>query len=72
MISPARLSPLAFNRLRAGNPRACELALHCRGPLVLYALRELGVNPHHVEAEPRAQQIEVANREALAEWILWA
>lgn len=49
-----------------------ELALHCRGPLVLYALRELGVNPHHVEAEPRAQQIEVANREALAEWILWA
>ncbi|MCK2185201.1 WYL domain-containing protein [Halomonas getboli] len=49
-----------------------ELTLHCRGPLVLYALRELGVNPHHVEGEPRAQQIDIANREALAEWIHWA
>ncbi|WP_205742498.1 hypothetical protein [Halomonas borealis] len=49
-----------------------ELRLYCRGPLVLYALRELGVNPHHGEAEPRAQQIEVANREALAEWIRWS
>ncbi|MBB3230782.1 WYL domain-containing protein [Halomonas stenophila] len=49
-----------------------ELTLHCRGPLVLYALHELGVNPHHVEAEPRAQQIEIANRQALAEWISWA
>lgn len=48
-----------------------ELTLHCRGPLVLYALRELGINPHHVEAEPRAQQIEIANREALAPWIRW-
>ena len=49
-----------------------ELALSCRGPLVLYALRELGVNPHHVETEPRAQQVEIANRQALAEWINWA
>ncbi|MFG6178669.1 WYL domain-containing protein [Halomonas sp. THAF12] len=49
-----------------------ELRLHCRGPLVLYALRELGINPHHVETEPRAQQIEIANFPALAEWIQWA
>ncbi|RDB44350.1 WYL domain-containing protein [Halomonas sp. DQ26W] len=48
-----------------------ELLLRCRGPLVLYALRELGVNPNHSEVDPRAQQIEIANREALAEWIRW-
>ncbi|MDI5933526.1 WYL domain-containing protein [Halomonas kalidii] len=48
-----------------------ELLLYCRGPLVLYALRELGVNPHHSEPDPRAQQIEIANREALASWIRW-
>ena len=48
-----------------------ELLLHCRGPLVLYALRELGVNPHHSEPDPRAQQIEIADREALASWIRW-
>ncbi len=48
-----------------------ELALSCRGPLILYALRELGVNPHHAETEPRAQQVEIANRQALAEWINW-
>jgi predicted DNA-binding transcriptional regulator YafY len=42
-----------------------ELILSCRGPLVLYALRELGVNPHHVETEPRAQQVEIANRSDL-------
>lgn len=48
-----------------------ELVLSCRGPLVLYALRELGVNPHHVETEPRAQQVEIANHPALAEWINW-
>lgn len=49
-----------------------ELTLSCRGPLVLYALRELGVNPHHVETEPRAQQVEIANRQALTKWINWA
>ncbi|OBX35502.1 hypothetical protein A8U91_04576 [Halomonas elongata] len=49
-----------------------ELELYCRGPLVRYALRELGVNPHHAEANPRAQQIEIANRESLAAWILWS
>ncbi len=49
-----------------------ELVLSCRGPLVLYALRELGVNPHHVETEPRAQQVEIANRQTLAEWVNWA
>ncbi|MEC9484020.1 MAG: WYL domain-containing protein [Halomonas sp.] len=48
-----------------------ELKLSCRGPLVLYALRQLGVNPHHAEAEPRAQQIEIANRSALDRWIRW-
>jgi len=48
-----------------------ELTLSCRGPLVLYALRELGVNPHHVETEPRAQQVEIANRQALTAWINW-
>ncbi|RAH36342.1 WYL domain-containing protein [Halomonas sp. SL1] len=48
-----------------------ELTLHCRGPLVLYALRKLGVNPHHMDGEPRAQQIDIANREALAKWIRW-
>ncbi|WP_280550346.1 WYL domain-containing protein [Halomonas sp. 11-S5] len=48
-----------------------ELALSCRGPLVLYALREVGVNPHHVETEPRAQQVEIANAQALAPWIHW-
>lgn len=47
------------------------LVLSCRGPLVLYALRELGVNPHHVETEPRAQQVEIANRQAIAKWINW-
>lgn len=47
------------------------LVLSCRGPLVLYALRELGVNPHHVETEPRAQQVEIANRQALAAWVHW-
>lgn len=40
-------------------------------PLVLYALRELGVNPHHAEVEPRAKQIEIANREELAPCMLW-
>lgn len=49
-----------------------ELALSCRGPLVLYALRELGINPHHVETEPRAQQVEIANAQALAPWIHWS
>lgn len=49
-----------------------ELELHCRGPLARYALRELGVNPHHAEANPRAQQIEIANRDSLASWILWS
>ncbi|MGM0782803.1 MAG: WYL domain-containing protein [Pseudomonadota bacterium] len=49
-----------------------ELTLACRGPLVLYALRELGINPHHVETEPRAQQIEIANRPAIVEWIGWS
>ncbi|WP_275288144.1 WYL domain-containing protein [Halomonas elongata] len=49
-----------------------ELELHCRGPLARYALRELGINPHHAEANPRAQQIEIANRESLASWILWS
>ncbi len=48
-----------------------ELDLSCRGPLVLYALRELGLNPHHTETEPRAQQLEIANRHALAAWIHW-
>lgn len=48
-----------------------KFTLSCRGPLVLYALRELGVNPHHAETEPRAQQVEVANRHALAAWISW-
>ncbi|MCG6658852.1 WYL domain-containing protein [Halomonas campisalis] len=48
-----------------------ELTLSCRGPLVLYVLRELGINPHHVETEPRAQQVEIANRKCLAEWINW-
>ena len=48
-----------------------ELTLSCRGPLVLYALRELGVNPYHVETEPRSQQVEIANRQALTEWINW-
>jgi len=49
-----------------------ELNLSCRAPLVLYALRELGVNPHHVETEPRAQQVEIANAQALAPWIHWS
>lgn len=49
-----------------------ELRLSCRGPLALYALREIGVTPHHVETDPRAQQIEIANRDELAEWIGWA
>lgn len=48
-----------------------ELWVSCRGPLVLYALRQLGVNPHHAEAEPRAQQIEIANRAELDRWIRW-
>lgn len=48
-----------------------ELVLHCRGPLVLYALRQLGVNLHHAETEPRAQQIEIANRVELDRWICW-
>lgn len=45
--------------------------LTCRGPLVLYALRQLGVNPNHAEADPRAQQIEIANRAELQRWIRW-
>lgn len=49
-----------------------ELTLWCRGPLVLYALHELGVNPHHVEPAPRAQQVEIANAQALAPWIDWS
>ncbi|MGO2132271.1 MAG: WYL domain-containing protein [Halomonas sp.] len=47
------------------------LTLSVRGPLVLYALRQLGVNPSHLEGEPRAQQIEIANRDALSHWINW-
>ncbi|WP_445156616.1 WYL domain-containing protein [Halomonas sp. E14] len=48
-----------------------ELVLTCRGPLVLYALRELGLNPQHSEVNPRAQQVEIANREELTRWIRW-
>lgn len=47
------------------------LTLSVRGPLVLYALRQLGVNPSHLEGEPRAQQIEIANRDALSQWVHW-
>ncbi|MFQ3789994.1 WYL domain-containing protein [Halomonas sp. A29] len=48
-----------------------ELSLTCRGPLVLYALREMGLNPQHSEVNPRAQQVEIANREVLTRWIRW-
>ncbi|GGY02278.1 WYL domain-containing protein [Litchfieldella qijiaojingensis] len=48
-----------------------ELVLNCRGPLVLYALRELGVNPNHSEPDPRAQQIQIANAPELKRWIRW-
>ncbi|WP_148252072.1 WYL domain-containing protein [Aidingimonas lacisalsi] len=48
-----------------------SLVLNCRGPLILYALLELGVNPKHSEPEPRAQQIEIANRTELNQWIHW-
>ncbi|ATJ84519.1 WYL domain-containing protein [Halomonas beimenensis] len=72
LIPDRRLPPEEREMLaRDYGMRDGELTLHCRGPLVLYALRELGVNPHHVEAEPRAQQIEIANREALTPWIRW-
>lgn len=47
------------------------LTLGVRGPLVLYALRQLGVSPGHLEGDPRAQQIEIANRDALTQWINW-
>ncbi|GHC37646.1 WYL domain-containing protein [Aidingimonas halophila] len=50
---------------------AGRLVLNCRGPLVLYALLTIGVNPNHSEPEPRAQQIEIANRAELSEWIHW-
>ncbi|MDN3554298.1 WYL domain-containing protein [Halomonas almeriensis] len=73
-LIPDRRLPEAERELLAmdyGMPDG-ELELHCRGPLARYALRELGVNPHHAEANPRAQQIEIANRDSLASWILWS
>ncbi|SDM91399.1 Predicted DNA-binding transcriptional regulator YafY, contains an HTH and WYL domains [Franzmannia pantelleriensis] len=51
--------------------KAGTLELSCRGPLVLYALRELGVNPNHTETDPRAQQIQIANAAELKHWIRW-
>jgi len=73
-LIPDRRLPLQERELIAADyaMQEGELALSCRGPLVLYALRELGINPHHVETEPRAQQVEIANRQALAPWIHWS
>lgn len=73
LIPDRRLTPEEREMLAVDyGMREGELTLHCLGPLVLYALRELGVNPHHVGAEHRAQQIEVAHREALARGIRWS
>lgn len=73
LIPDRRLPPQERNLIAADyGMEDGELTLACRGPLVLYALRELGVNPHHVETEPRAQQVEIANAQALAPWIHWS
>ncbi|MFC3284059.1 WYL domain-containing protein [Litchfieldella rifensis] len=72
LIPDRRLSPQERQLLMVDyGMQGGELRLNCRGPLVLYALRQLGVNPHHVEIEPRAQQIEIANRPELERWIRW-
>ena len=72
LIPDRRLTPQEREMLMVDYAMAGgELVLHCRGPLVLYALRQLGVNPHHAETEPRAQQIEIANRVELDRWIRW-
>lgn len=45
------------------------LAITCRCALAQYVLREYGINHRHVEGDPRAQQIELGNREALRQWL---
>ncbi|MCK0745103.1 WYL domain-containing protein [Chromohalobacter nigrandesensis] len=45
------------------------LEITCRCALAQYVLREYGINHRHVEGDPRAQQIELGNREALRQWL---
>ena len=46
-----------------------ELHLPTRGALVQYVLRELGINPDHLEESPRAQQLVVLNRDEITDWL---
>jgi len=36
---------------------------------VQYVLRELGINPDHLEESPRAQQLVVLNRDEITDWL---
>jgi len=45
------------------------LTITCRCALAQYVLREYSINHRHVEGDPRAQQIELGNREALRQWL---
>lgn len=72
LIADRRLSPQERQLVaRDYGMHDGALRLNVRGPLVLYALRQLGINPGHLEGDPRAQQIEIANRDVLKKWIDW-
>jgi predicted DNA-binding transcriptional regulator YafY len=46
-----------------------QLKLNVRGTLLHYALQQLGVDPKIVDGIPEAQQIVIANRSVIEEWL---
>ncbi len=46
-----------------------RLKLQTRGALVRYLISLVGIRPHMVDPDPLVQQLELANREAVAEWV---
>ncbi len=46
-----------------------RLILKTRGALVRYLISLVGIRPHMVDPDPLVQQLELANREAVAEWV---
>lgn len=49
---------------------AGSLTIEVRGRLVPYLLQLLNIDPNQALADPRAQQVRLANRDALAPWLL--
>ena len=47
----------------------CVLTLRLRATLVQYALQQLGINANVVDSVPEAQQIIIANRDDIKQWL---